>query len=60
MFAIVENGVVVNIIVATRHFVAAHLPDAISIEGITPQPGIGWRYEGGCFIPSVQEQEKLV
>ena len=44
IIAIIENGTVVNAIVADSW------PDGIDITDITPRPGIGWSYDGQAFI----------
>ena len=43
IIAIIENGTVVNAIVADSW------PDGIDITDITPRPGIGWSYDGQAF-----------
>lgn len=43
----VQNGVVVNTIIVDE---TVHLgPEFIDIDNITPQPGIGWKYNDGIF-----------
>lgn len=46
VYAVIQNGVVVNTIVASQSFVDANYPGSPRIDGITPQPGIGWGYDG--------------
>jgi len=46
-YAIIENGIVKNIIVATPEFVAEHYPDAVELNEMA---GIGWAYVDGEFI----------
>jgi hypothetical protein len=46
IYAVVTNGVVVYTIVANQSFVDANYPGSRRIDGITPQPGIGWDYDG--------------
>lgn len=41
--AIVENGVITNIILADSW------PDAIEVTGLAPRPSIGWTYDGTTF-----------
>ena len=45
VFAIIESGVVANVIVADEW------PDGINITDIKPRPGIGWSYDGEAFTP---------
>lgn len=44
-FAVVDSGIVTNIAVAGGPMAS----NWISIQGITPQPGIGWSYNGSTF-----------
>jgi|GEM_PF-3517146 len=46
VYAVIQNGVVVNTIVASQPFVDANYPGSPRIDTITPQPGIGWGYDG--------------
>jgi len=46
VFAVIQSGVVVNTIVASQSFGDAHYPGSPRIDTITPQPGIGWGYDG--------------
>ena len=43
--AIVENGVVVNVIVAPEDW-----PEGVNITALDPKPAIGWGYENGAFV----------
>lgn len=43
-FAITENGVVVNVIVAPEDW-----PEGINITTLDPKPGIGWTFADGAF-----------
>ena len=43
--AIVENGVVVNVIVAPEDW-----PEGVNITALDPKPAIGWVYENGAFV----------
>lgn len=49
-WAILENNIVKNIIVADETFVAAHYPDAVLV---TEFCGIGWTYDGKKFIDTI-------
>lgn len=51
IFAVISNGVVTNIIMASAAFVDQYYPGAIQISNIMPQPGIGWTYQNGEFSP---------
>ena len=46
-WAILENGIVVNIIVADESFIEIHFPNAVNITDTTA--GIGWTYDGEVF-----------
>jgi len=51
-YAIIENGLVVNVIVADAGFIAAHVAapkTAVAVDGI--QCGPGWTYSNGTFTP---------
>lgn len=50
IFAIIENGLVINAIVADQDFVDKFYPDAIDITDLEPRPSIGWTYEKKKFI----------
>ncbi|MFT4347576.1 hypothetical protein [Bartonella ancashensis] len=54
-YAIVENGVVTNIIVALENYIHPFEGKAIATEEV----GIGWTYEKGVFIPPVQMSESV-
>lgn len=45
VFAIIENGVVSNVILAEAW------PDGIDITDVVPRPGPGWSYDGQTFTP---------
>lgn len=44
-FALIENGVVNNTIVADEW------PGGVNITDLKPRPGIGWSYDGTTFTP---------
>jgi hypothetical protein len=48
-YAMVEGGVVTNVVVWDG--VTEYEPDAdlVLIEGLVPEPGIGWDYDGKKF-----------
>lgn len=48
--AIIENGIVVNCIVADEW------PNGVRIEHLDPRPGIGWLYNGQVFSAPEQPQ----
>lgn len=49
-WAILENNIVKNIIVADETFIATHYPDAI----LATEPcGVGWTFDGEKFIDGV-------
>jgi hypothetical protein len=49
-YAIIENGVVTNVVVWDGE--TSYNPDGelVLIDGLTPEPGIGWDYINGEFI----------
>lgn len=52
MYAIINNGLVTNTIKADAAFadlIRADHDAVVEITGITPQPGIGWLYDGEVF-----------
>jgi hypothetical protein len=49
-FAIIENEVVINCIVADADFIKTNYPKAINIEDVNPQPCSGWLYKKSKFI----------
>lgn len=51
-YAVIDKGVVVNIIIAQPG--SAALPSgAVNIESVSPSPSIGWTYNGGVFTAPV-------
>jgi hypothetical protein len=48
-YAIVQHGVVVNVVVWDGE--SPYNPDGelVLIDGLTPEPGIGWDYDGEKF-----------
>lgn len=48
-YAIVENGIVVNVIVAEQDFINDHYPDAILLSD-EDRAGLNYTYENGKFI----------
>lgn len=51
ILAIIENGIVANVIVADAW------PNGIDVTDLTPRPGIGWLYDGQGFTPPTAEPE---
>ena len=49
-FAIVQNNIVENIIVADEAFVQEFYPDAIRIDNLENRPSVGWLYQDNEFI----------
>lgn len=49
--AIIENGIVANVIVADEW------PAGVRIEHLDPRPGIGWAYDGETFTAPAPEPE---
>lgn len=50
IFAIIENGIVANVIVANAW------PNGIDVTDATPRPGPGWAYDGTTFTPPADPQ----
>ena len=51
VYALIHDGVVENVIVATPAFVAEMTTDAVRIDHLTPTPGVGWTYSRRRFSP---------
>lgn len=59
-YAIINNDIVINIIVADQEFVDQYYAGAINVDGV--DCGIGWSYTDGEFIappPPDQDDEPL-
>lgn len=59
-YALINNGIVENTIVASPDFLSTienNYEYIIQIDGLTPMPGINWRYIDGTFhgIPSPED-----
>lgn len=55
-YALIKNTLVQNVIEADQVFADSIAPEwdaVVSIEGMTPAPGIGWSYEAGAFTAPV-------
>ena len=48
-YAIIENNIVTNIIVAEQDFIDSHYPGAVRIDNLSTKPSIGWKYENNQF-----------
>jgi hypothetical protein len=46
VYAVIQDGLVTNTIVAEQAFIDQHYPGSPRIDNVTPQPGIGWGYDG--------------
>jgi hypothetical protein len=49
VYAVIQDGVVTNTIVADQAFIDRHYPGSPRIDNVTPQPGIGWGYDGATW-----------
>lgn len=49
-YAIVEDGVVTNVVVAEASF-AAGRPDFVRVDTVRPRPGPGWSRRGNAWHP---------
>ena len=54
IFAIIENELVINTIVADQDFVDKVYPDAVEITDLDPRPAIGWTYDKKKFKEPVK------
>lgn len=64
-YAVIENGMVVNVIVwgGEDEFNAPDNQQLINISDISEQPGIGWAYSDGVFtapLPPERSHDELV
>jgi hypothetical protein len=50
-WAIIENNIVINTIVADELFIKSNFSDAICIDGMIPKPARGFTYIDGKFEP---------
>ena len=46
VYAVIQDGVVTNTIVADQAFIDQYYPGSPRIDNVAPQPGIGWGYDG--------------
>jgi hypothetical protein len=46
VYAVIQDGVVTNTVVADQAFIDQHYPGSPRIDNVTPQPGIGWGFDG--------------
>ena len=53
-YAIVQNGNIVNVIEASAAFVSQFNLSAVQIDALSPEPGIGWSYDGATFAAPVR------
>ena len=58
-YAIVQNGVITNVVVWDSE--TPYNPDGelVLIDGLTPEPGIGWDYDGKKFTDNRPQPEPL-
>jgi hypothetical protein len=56
IFAIIENGLVINTILADQDFVDKVYPDAVEITELDPRPSIGWTYDKKKFTEPVVDE----
>jgi len=58
VFALIQNGLVENVIVADANFISGisgQWQYCVRIDQLDPVPGIGWTYDGANFAPPVEE-----
>jgi hypothetical protein len=53
-YTIVKSGIVSNIIDASAEFVEIYQPGAVRVDCLSPQPGIGWFYDGTSFTAPIR------
>jgi hypothetical protein len=58
--AVIENGYIVNVVVADQAFMDQWYPGSVDITGMDPMPGIGWSYDGTTFAPPEAPQPEPV
>lgn len=59
-FALVQKGIVKNVIVADEEFILNHCQDydhQIDVTEMVPYPGPGWFYDGENFLAPLPESE---
>lgn len=56
VYAIIEDDLVANTIVADQNFIDQNFPGAINITNMSPRPGIGWTYVNGQFAAPPETQ----
>jgi len=58
-YAVVQSGVVANVVVWDGE--SPYTPDGelILVDGLKPEPGIGWDYDGKKFADNRPEPEPL-
>ena len=59
VYAIVEAGVVSNVVVATADFIAT-VKGHVRIDTVTPRPGVGWTYENKTWTPPAPVPQRVV
>ena len=60
IFAVIENDLVINTIIADQDFVDKVYPDAVEITDLDPRPGIGWTYNKKKFIEPVKPVDETL
>jgi hypothetical protein len=53
VYAIIESGVVANVIVVASEITAELFPGAVRVDNLDPVPGIGWGYANAVFTPGL-------
>ncbi|WP_374347749.1 hypothetical protein [Chitinimonas sp.] len=60
-FALIENGVVRNVIVSTQAYAQTQASTVVDLTGVNPRPGPGWTYNGASFAaPITDARPRLV
>ena len=58
VYAIVQAGTVVNIVVATADFITT-VTGAVRIDDVTPRPGVGWTYANKKWTAPAPEPQRV-
>lgn len=62
LWAVIKDGIVVNVIVADQAFVDSYYPGGQCIDDLDPKPGIGWHYNAAAksFSPPKTQEANSV
>lgn len=60
IFAVIENGLVINTIIADQDFIDKVYPDAVDITDLDPRPSSGWTYDKKKFKQPVKIVDETI